>query len=304
MSYSGDQCKTLFSTQQVYAMKNYLTSTLSNVVANLPIPTISTPTIICSTASISCSDLAPGYAVSNWTTSNSSVATINSDGTLTKVSNGTVGLTAVISQGCTNYYGIASTYVGLPVFTKTVNESSVSTMSVSPGSQYRLAALSNSPNTSYNYNDYYGTGNMTITLYSPNSANAQMYVYSTSTSGQRRVKVTATNTCGTYDEDFVFFVYSSYRTYPNPASESFAVEFASAEEEIMLPDELELISEKTQKTVRKVDVKNLFKKKQLRDGNKIDFEVRDLPRGIYFLNVKNAHQEEDKRVQVLRIALN
>lgn len=257
--------------------------------------------LICSSNTFSLGQPIPGTI--NWSTSNSNGLVIDGNGVATRVGdfNGLVDILASTANGCGSIR--RTVYVGNPDLTKMVNGVPAGTMAVSPGSQYNLAAFSSSPNTSFNYNDYTGSGDMTITLYNPNSANTQMYVYSTSTSGQRRVKVTASNSCGTYSEDFVFYVYSGFRTYPNPAKESFTVEFTSAEEDKFLPDELELLSEKTTETVRKVNLKEMYQNRAFRDGNKVDFDVRDLPRGIYYLKVKNARQEDGKQTQTVRLSL-
>lgn len=263
---------------------------------------------ICTSSSQTFSTLNISAANYSWSGNNLNIAYAGGSGQVVATATGNVGPSTI---GVDIYSGYSSTtikarknvWLGTPNLTKMVNGIVTGTTPVSAGNSYNLNASSSSPGTSFNYNDYTGSGNLAINIYSPNSPSTGMYVYSNSTSGQRKVKVTASNTCGSYSEDFVFYMYSSFRTYPNPAKESFTVEFASTEEDTYLPDELELLSEKSTKSVRKVNLKEMYQKKAFRDGNKVDFDVQDLPRGIYYLKIKNARQEEGKQVQTVRLAL-
>lgn len=76
MSYS--LCRSRFSSQQAYAMKNALVNGLSYVVdSSLPIPSIGGPDHICSSASYSVSNIASGYSLTSWTSSDNGIASID-----------------------------------------------------------------------------------------------------------------------------------------------------------------------------------------------------------------------------------
>lgn len=170
------------------------------------------------------------------------------------------------------------------------------------GNSYNLAASSSSPGTTYNYNNYAGSGNMTIDLYTPNNPTTQMYVYSNSTDGLRQVKLTATNACGNYAEDFVFYLESGFKIYPNPAKEKITLEFANAHLLAAMPSKLELFDEKTMQPVRSVVIKDIFDKKGFREGNKLDLNVSDLPRGTYYLHATRSENSKEV-VEKLRLIL-
>jgi hypothetical protein len=112
-----------------------------------------------------------------------------------------------------------------------------------------------------------------------------MYVYSSSTTGHRQVKVTATNTCGNYAEDFVFYLTSGLmRAYPNPATDNITLEFISPEFLEAMPVRVDLYSEKSTVPVRTVNVKEVFEQKRFEDVNKVTLDVSSLPRGNYYLH--------------------
>lgn len=114
---------------------------------------------------------------------------------------------ATISGGCVTYSQLTkSIKVGSPDIVKRINGNMAGTTPVSPGNLYNLTASSSMSSVSFNYNNYTGTGNMTINLYSPNSSATQKCVSSTSTSGSRYVRITDSNTCDTNNEDFVFYL--------------------------------------------------------------------------------------------------
>lgn len=134
---------------------------------------------------------------------------------------------------------------------------------------------------------------MTIDLYTPNNATTQMYVYSNSTDGFRQVKLTATNACGNYAEDFVFLLESGFKVYPNPATEKITLEFAIAAMLSAMPSKIELFTETSTQSVRSVVIKEIFDKKGFREGNKLDLNVSDLPRGTYYLHTTRSENSRE-----------
>lgn len=144
---------------------------------------------------------------------------------------------------------------------------------------------------------------MTIDLYTPNSPATQMYVYSNSTNGFRQVKLTATNACGNYAEDFVFLLESgNFKAYPNPAKEKITLEFGNPAMLAVMSTKVELYPEKSAKPVHSMLIKDLFDDKGFREGNKLDLDVSKLPRGTYYLHVRR--QDHSKEiVEKLRFIL-
>lgn len=256
---------------------------------------ISGPEIICSTGNFSLTGTPPGSV--SWASSNTSILTINSStGAATKVSNGSVTITATISTGCGNVQLTKSIWVGNPDLTKKINGVINGTVEVTAGSMNYLEASSNSPGTSFNYDDYNGSGDISITLYSPNTPNTNMYVSSLSTNGLRFVKVTATNSCGNYSEDFVFYMESFLRAvYPNPAKNILTLEFNTSKE--TLPDAIELINEKSKKKEVSLSIDDLLKDAQKLQENKYTLDISQLERGVWYLRVINKGLEP----KVLRI---
>jgi hypothetical protein len=97
---------------------------------------------------------------------------------------------------------------------------------------------------------------MVIDLYTPNSANTQMYVHSNSTNGMRQVKVTATNTCGNYAEDFVFYVPGMAKIYPNPVKDVLIVDFTDYAKMEKLPAQVFLFAENSTKPLKVIETSN------------------------------------------------
>lgn len=132
-------------------------------------------------------------------------------------------------------------------------------------------------------------------------SNSIMYV--TLSSGQSAMfDVSATTSCGFRTRRITHYIPSGFRVAPNPAKESFAVEFDHADVLEVLPEEIELLSETSTKPVRAVKVKDVFDKNQFKDGKKIQFDVRDLPRGTYYLWVTDKRNKE-KPTETVRIIL-
>ncbi|MCY7353047.1 MAG: hypothetical protein LH606_20720 [Cytophagaceae bacterium] len=68
-----------------------------------------------------------------------------------------------------------------------------------------------------------------------------------------------------------------------------------------LPDKLELVREETMEVVRSVKIQDEFDRKSLKDTKKVEFNITDLPRGIYYLRVMNSQLEKEKQVEMTRL---
>lgn len=123
------------------------------------------------------------------------------------------------------------------------------------------------------------------------------------TSGQSvNMTVNATNPCGSSSRTFTFVTSSGYRVYPNPAKEVAYIEFDNATYGDALPERVELLSEKSTKPIKSVDVQKAFASKSLQGGNRISFDVKDLPRGTYYMHIINS-KNKDKELDAVRILL-
>ncbi|TLV00672.1 S8 family serine peptidase [Dyadobacter luticola] len=215
---------------------------------------------------------------------------------------GNIFATLTIPNACATVKIKRTVWVGNPNITKTVNGVVSGTTSVNAGGLYNLAATSSSPSSNFNYNNYAGSGDMAIDIYSPISPSTQMYVLANSTTGLRKVKLTATNSCGNYSEDFVFYLSSGMlKVYPNPVKDYITLEFATAEIEETIPDQIQIFSESSANPAMIVFAKQALTKQG--DGNKMLISVGDLPRGVYYLHLL-FEKGKSERVEKVRIVLN
>lgn len=133
----------------------------------------------------------------------------------------------------------------------------------------------------------------------PNNVSAWFYL----SSGQSvTFSISAATNCGNSSRNITFVTSSGYRVYPNPAKEVAYVEFDNATYGEALPERVELLSEKSTKPIKSVDVQEAFASKSLQGGNKISFDVKGLPRGIYYLHIINS-KDKGKELDAVRILL-
>ncbi len=121
--------------------------------------------------------------------------------------------------------------------------------------------------------------------------------------GSYFLTVYATNTCGTISKNIIVQVNNcGFRVFPNPAQTTVAVEFEEPDKIESISDVIDLIDEKTLKKVKTKDVKALKEKEKNNPKayGKIEFDVSDLPRGTYYLNMrfenKNGNKVEQTRI--------
>ena len=67
-----------------------------------------------------------------------------------------------------------------------------------------------------------------------------------------------------------------------------------------LPDEIILLSEASMKPVGSVNFRESPGQKAFKNGNQVVIDVRDLPRGIHYLHIKNSRRQDEK-VDMIRI---
>lgn len=122
------------------------------------------------------------------------------------------------------------------------------------------------------------------TLSSPNDRTC----FGTNNTGSYFLTVNASNSCGTNGRSVIFQVNScGFRVFPNPAQTTLAIEFENPEMIESIPDLIEIQEEKSQKIVKSKDIKAIKDKEKNNPKafSKIDFDVKDLPRGVYYVQI-------------------
>jgi hypothetical protein len=261
-------------------------------------PYVSGPDLICSSGNYSLSNQPAGSSNSCLSTNSSYISVNSSSGVANYNGQGGVYIKANVSTACGSFQKEKFVWGGNPDLTKKINGVIAGTTPVYPGNLYNLTAESQSPSTSFNYNNYMGSGDMVIDIYYPNSANTQMYVYGTSTYGSRHVRVTATNSCGSYYQDFVFYIPSFFKSvYPNPAKDYLTLDFNNLTEKATLPDAIELYNEASMKKELVLNIGDVLKDTKNQQGNKYILDIKDLKRGVWYLHaVKKDHKTEVVRL--------
>jgi hypothetical protein len=252
--------------------------------------------IVCSTSAFTLDAIPTGVTIS-WSSSNTGILTINSTTGIASrsgSSSGAVTITATLTTTCGNVHLTKVVWVGNPNLTKKIDGVIGGSIPVSPGILYNLTAESQSPSTSFNYDNYTGSGDIVIDINTPNSANTQMYVHATSTNGARHVRVSALNSCGSYYEDFVFYIPSFFKSvYPNPAKDYITIECNDLEAKTALPDALVFYNEATMKKELILSIEDVLKDQLNQQGNKYFLDITNLSRGIWYLHaVKKGYKTE------------
>ncbi len=112
-----------------------------------------------------------------------------------------------------------------------------------------------------------------------------------------------TNECGTSTDGLTICAqdcFSPYRITPNPGKDKVSIVFEDVQKKEALPDYLELVSEKSMNTVRRINVNEVFEAKAFKNDT-IEFDVQELPRGVYYLRVANSRQIKEKQVEMIRL---
>lgn len=188
-------------------------------------------------------------------------------------------------------------WVGNPDITKTINDVKTVNAFVNPGNAYNLAAASSSPWTTFNYDDYVGTGDIKIDIYNPNDPTTFIYVHPSSTSGYRQIKVAATNTCGSFADDFILHLsMGNLKVFPNPAKDFLTLELATNGKSYA--GQIQLFSESGTAPIRIIPVKTSGG-----DKTQISLDVDKLPRGTYYLHIV-PDADRNNPIEKIRIILN
>lgn len=164
----------------------------------------------------------------------------------------------------------------------------------------------------YNWYNFYAPGNHNLSwniqnnganayVVYPNGNNAAV-ISTASNEGYFTVIASKSNACGYIERYYGFYTAScySYRVYPNPATDLISIEFLEFDNVDDLPDIIELFNEDSNNSVKSAKPKEFFKSNQ--NGNRIEFDVKNLKRGTYYLHVNDSKRKE-KPKEIIRIIL-
>lgn len=102
-----------------------------------------------------------------------------------------------------------------------------------------------------------------------------------------------------------YFSCGSFRSvavYPNPATDVLTFQFDNPEIPGSLPGQIELYNESSTKLVKSILVQNAYNNNAFKYGNKVELDVKDLPRGTYYLHVI-PDKSADQKIEKMRILL-
>jgi Secretion system C-terminal sorting domain/Pregnancy-associated plasma protein-A len=298
MSYSNPTCPTRFSPNQATAMINTINSPYLSSTKNtgLSLPNMVGDNAVCTGSSFSIANIRAGFFVSNWSSSNTSVATINSSGYVSKVTDGITTITAQISNGCQSYFVSKEISVGVPIkgtyrygtFVYPVNAPStgIAVSSSTPTVSITLVPAMNSTNFSWSILSRGGYNS-----FSPNGANASMYL---SGGSYLNLKcVVSNNQCGSSSVEFNCYNYSyGYNYYrmavsPNPTSEELSLTSNQIDVKDLIVTNEKLLQTKN---INNIPVKLLDKLGQIVGKGKLNngefkLNLSNIRNGIYFLHI-------------------
>lgn len=266
------------------------------VLSALPTAFISGPVQICPSGSYSITNMPSGATVS-WSSSDISILTINSStGAATRVGNGQVTVTATIQYfaGCTGFRLTKTINVGKPIISFTVNGQPFQNGQVCVGSSNYIDIVGHDSMNSYTWSLQSGSSGSL----SGSGSSAMFSNYTIQCSG---ISVVASNSCGSTNTGLTICTnscfMSAYKVYPNPAKDYLDVTFDDTKALAALPEQIVLYSEKFTAPVKTVVVKDIYNMGTFKNGNTIELQVKDLPRGAYYLHIlppSGSDQKTDK----------
>lgn len=256
------------------------------------------PNLICTGGTFS---LEPGNLSVTWSSNLPTVLSINNNGQATAHGNGLVTISATFIDGCgTTRTESRTVNVGAPSFSNfLVNGQSTSNATICVNNFASIEALPVDPLGNYSWS-ISSSGNAYLTNYF--SASTAFNAYTADCYG---LTLQVSNACGTTQSNLTICAQDCFARYtisPNPAKDVLNVVFEPTDNNAALPDEITLVSEQALRTVRTVNVQELAQTASFRQNQKVSFEVTELPRGIYYIQVKNSRRK-DKELDVIRILL-
>ncbi|WP_342088070.1 M43 family zinc metalloprotease [Dyadobacter sp. OTU695] len=295
MDYTDDACMNLFTTGQMNRMKALFVpgGARSGFVQLSDISGIGT---ICDNNNYTFSVTSSATSL-NWTVSNLTIVSGQGTNTLTvkRLFNGPATITVRAGGLCMS----KTIAVGPPQFAGfLVNGQSTSNGTGCTNSYIPIAAVPNDPSSNYYWsqsdpNGFIANASQSSTAFT--GYNASCYY----------LNVSISNVCGSRSENLTICLnscFAKYTVFPNPANDYITIDFDHIESAESLPDEIVLLSEKSTKAVKSVNVQSVYKNNGLKNGKQIEINVKELPRGTYYLHVKNSRLK-DKELEIIRILL-
>ena len=303
MSYG---CKEKLTPMQTKAIINRA-SISSDRNTSLAIPTINGASAFCTSTTLTVSNIRMGYSV-NWESSNTAVATVSISGTVNKVSDGTVTITAEITNGNDAHFVTKTLSVGKPTvidgsYTRGSYTYPVSgtyngiTVSSSLPYVYITMQPLSSDIISYNWTKVSAYKSHSF-AYSANQATVYL-----SSGAYANITCTWNNACGSSPVvSFNCYNYSAFRLVasPNAVSQTLTVE-------AQLLSEAEA-QNSTEKLLKSKDKNNIIVKLRDKNGNIVDsgklkdgilkLNVAHLPNDTYFLQMSEDDELVVKQIVV------
>ena len=288
-----------FSQKQLQRVTDYINNNQSCLLDynNL---TINGPSALCS-SNTTYSTNAPFGSAPTWTASSNITLNTNT-GIIISVNptgTGSGWIEVSFNAGCAVTYRLNIT-VGSPQLAYiAVNGQTTSNATICVNNFATVEALPYDANSSYNWS-LSNPGNAYLTNYG--SANTSFNAYTADCYG---LTLQISNACGTTQTGLTICAqncFSRYTVLPNPAKDYLTVEFDNVDNADALPDEIALLTEVSTKPLKTVNVQEAYSRKTFKNGKQIEVDVRELPRGTYYLYVKNSRRK-DKEVDAMRILL-
>ena len=121
------------------------------------------------------------------------------------------------------------------------------------------------------------------------------------------ISASATNCFGSNSSSIYFTVNDcgGFRMASNPATSTITLIKSDDSDAVddSTPEKISLLNAKGVE-IRTANVKEMIKNKQLRDGNKLEFDVLEFTRGEYYLHIYTPnHPYKDKRLEKLKVIL-
>src|SRR5690606_22804375 len=262
---------------------------------------ITGPSIICTSGNMSITDL-PSYAGAtvSWSSSNIGVLTINSSsGVATRVglNSGSVVITATITTACGSTSITKNVHVGLPTNVYGLLDGQPVSYPQYCNTASRLAVFGSGIQT-YNWAVTDGSIALTPLIDHPHMADIGFF------SDYVRIRARVSNTCG--NSDFIYYLLDPtmwFMAYPNPATNELTIQFSDISDAELLPKAVYLYHESSTIPKKQANVKEVYDKNGLLEGNKLIWDVSSLPRGTYYLHVVPSEKSDKKGIEKLRIIL-
>jgi Zn-dependent metalloprotease len=262
---------------------------------------ISGPSYICTSGSYNVINEPTGITSTLWSTSNTSVATINGSGAASKVSNGSVYIYANMtgSSGCSTTLSTVSIPVGI---TRATLNASATPSCNGTYQTWNLSAVPSNFGTNWNWTVGYLGTNSQIYILSPNSSTTNVDV-----SGGGTVNLTYTDACGNNLSDGVTIYSSCHSGYtatnftvaPNPVQNDMTVT-ALTNSNLTNAKTKNVSSSNLIYGIKITDVLGILRKSfEYKTGiQSIKISVTDLNPGIYSLSVFDGQQWQSQNVIV------